>query len=155
RRRAPRTCAGIRSAFVRIVGLRHPRRCGAALVRQRRRGEASFVKRRAALAAAAGVVASALVGCTRTTRDGSGRVRLRLWYSLGGRNREVLLEIVRRFHAAQDDVRVEAVHQGEYFESLAKLRTAIAAKSAPGLSHVVAEVVPYLARANVLAKLDD
>ena len=49
---------------------------------------------------------------------------------------------------------VEAVYQGDYFESLAKLRTAIAAKAAPGLSHVVAEVVPYLARANVLEPLD-
>ena len=74
-------------------------------------------------------------------------MRLRLWYSLGGRNREVLLEIVRRFHASQDEIRVEAVYQGDYFESLAKLRTAIAAKAAPALSHVVAEVVPYLARA--------
>src|SRR5439155_21757370 len=79
----------------------------------------------------------------------------RLWYSLGGRTREALLEIVRRFHAANADVRVEAVHQGEYFESLAKLRTAIAAKSAPGLSHVVAEVLPYLERAKVLEPLDD
>jgi sn-glycerol 3-phosphate transport system substrate-binding protein len=81
-------------------------------------------------------------------------VKLRLWYSLGGRNREVLLEIVKRFHLAQDEVRVEAVYQGDYFESLAKLRTAIAAKSAPALSHVVAEVVPYLARAGTLAPLD-
>jgi sn-glycerol 3-phosphate transport system substrate-binding protein len=66
----------------------------------------------------------------------------------------VLLEIVKRFHAAQDDVRVEPVYQGDYFESLAKLRTAIAAKSAPALSHVVAEVVPYLARAGTLEPID-
>ncbi|MBX3189068.1 MAG: ABC transporter substrate-binding protein [Labilithrix sp.] len=101
----------------------------------------------------AGAAALAL-GCKRSTRDDRGRVRLRLWYSLGGRNREVLLEIVRRFHASQDDVRVEAVYQGDYFESLAKLRTAIAAKAAPALSHVVAEVVPYLARAETLEALD-
>ncbi|HVJ95166.1 MAG TPA: ABC transporter substrate-binding protein [Labilithrix sp.] len=93
-------------------------------------------------------------GCARRTRDERGRVRLRFWYTLGGRNREVLFEIIRRFHAAQDDVRVEAVYQGDYFESLAKLRTAIAAKAAPALSHVVAEVVPYLARAGTLEPLD-
>jgi len=81
-------------------------------------------------------------------------VRLRLWYTLGGRNREVFLEIVRRFHASQNDIVVEPVYQGDYFESLAKLRTAIAAKAAPALSHVVAEVVPYLARANALEPLD-
>lgn len=114
------------------------------------------MKRRALLAGAA----AALLGCNRSPRgcsggaEAAGRVKVRLWYSLGGRNREVLLEIVRRFHAAQDDVRVEAVYQGDYFESLAKLRTAIAAKAAPALSHVVAEVVPYLARANTLAPLE-
>jgi sn-glycerol 3-phosphate transport system substrate-binding protein len=108
------------------------------------------ISRRAALAGGAALAS----GCTRSGRDERGRVRLRFWYTLGGRNREVLLEIVRRFHAAQDEVRVEAVYQGDYFESLAKLRTAIAAKAAPALSHVVAEVVPYLARAGTLEALD-
>jgi sn-glycerol 3-phosphate transport system substrate-binding protein len=103
----------------------------------------------ASLAALGGVS-----GCKRTLRDDKGRVRLRLWFSLGGRNREVLLEIVKRFHQAQDEIHVEPVYQGDYFESLAKLRTAIAAKAAPALSHVVAEVVPYLARASTLEPLD-
>jgi sn-glycerol 3-phosphate transport system substrate-binding protein len=93
-------------------------------------------------------------GCSRPVRDAKGRVRLRLWYTLGGRNRETFLEIVRRFAATNDDIAVEPVYQGDYFESLAKLRTAIAAKAAPALSHVVAEVVPYLARAKTLAALD-
>lgn len=110
------------------------------------------VTRRQILAGAAG--SWAVSGCKRSTRDAQGRVRVPLWYSLGGRNREVLLEIVRRFHAAQDEVRVEPVYQGDYFESLAKLRTAIAAKAAPALSHVVAEVLPYLARAGTLESLD-
>lgn len=101
----------------------------------------------------AGAAASA-IACKRQVRDEAGRVKLRLWFTLGGRNRDVLLEIIKRFHASQNDVRVEPVYQGDYFESLAKLRTAIAAKSAPGLSHVVAEVVPYLARAQALEPLD-
>lgn len=114
------------------------------------------LRRRDLLAgAAAATLGAGASGCGRRVRDAAGRVRVRLWYSLGGRNREVLLEIVRRFHAAQDEVRVEPVYQGDYFESLAKLRTAIAAKAAPALSHVVAEVVPYLARARTLAPLDD
>ena len=98
--------------------------------------------------------ALAAAACKRSPRDKHGRMKLRFWYSLGGRNREVLLEIVRRFHETQDDVRVEAVYQGDYFESLAKLRTAIAAGAAPALSHVVAEVVPYLERAKTIEPLD-
>ncbi|MBX3231095.1 MAG: ABC transporter substrate-binding protein [Labilithrix sp.] len=101
-----------------------------------------------------GGAAASLVGCRRSTKDAQGRTRLRFWYALGGKSRETLLEIVRRFHAVQDDVRVEAVHQGDYFESLAKLRTAVAARAAPALAHVVAEVVPYLVRANALEALD-
>ena len=113
--------------------------------------------RRAFAATAAGASLAALggtAGCKRALRDEHGRLRLGLWFSLGGRNREVLLEIVKRFHAVQDEIHVEPVYQGDYFESPAKLRTAIAAKAAPALSHVVAEVVPYLARAGTLEPLD-
>jgi sn-glycerol 3-phosphate transport system substrate-binding protein len=110
--------------------------------------------RRAFVAGASLAALASVGGCKRALRDDKGRVRLRLWFSLGGRNREVLLEIVKRFHATQDEVVVEPVYQGDYFESLAKLRTAIAAKAAPALSHVVAEVVPYLARASTLESLD-
>jgi sn-glycerol 3-phosphate transport system substrate-binding protein len=112
------------------------------------------VSRRGFVAGAALSALGATAGCKRALRDDKGRVRLRLWFSLGGRNREVLLEIVKRFHATQDEIHVEPVYQGDYFESLAKLRTAIAAKAAPALSHVVAEVVPYLARASTLEALD-
>ena len=77
------------------------------------------------------------------------------WYAYGDLVRKVLLDLVDRFNAAQSRVLVRAVHQGDYFESLAKLRTALAAGVAPTLSHVVLEVVPYLARAGVLEPLDE
>lgn len=114
------------------------------------------VGRRAVLRAAQSASLFAMLGeagCRRAERDSQGRVRLRLWHSLGGRPRAALLEIVRRFHEREPGVRVEAVYQGDYFEALAKLRTAVAAGAAPALSHVVAEVLPYLARANALEPL--
>jgi sn-glycerol 3-phosphate transport system substrate-binding protein len=76
------------------------------------------------------------------------------WYAFGDAVRKVLLELVAAFNAAQSRVLVRPVHQGDYYESLAKLRTAIAAEAAPALSHVVLEVLPYLARAGVLEPLD-
>src|SRR5262249_14211675 len=69
--------------------------------------------------------------------------------------REVLLDLVGRFNRAQTKVWIDATYQGDYFEALAKLRTALAAGVAPTFSHVVGEVVPYLARAGVLEALDD
>ncbi len=77
------------------------------------------------------------------------------WYAYGDLVRKVLLDLVDRFNGVQTRVVVKAVHQGDYYEALAKLRTALAAGVAPTLSHVVLEVVPYLARAGVLEPLDD
>ena len=84
-----------------------------------------------------------------------GRTPVSLWFSYGGTNREVLEGLVQRFNRGQTRDYVQAVYQGDYFEGLAKLRTAIAARCAPVLSHVVGEVVPYLAEAGVLEPLAD
>jgi sn-glycerol 3-phosphate transport system substrate-binding protein len=94
---------------------------------------------------------SALVGCGRPSPP--GRIHVSLWYTYGGRNREVLERLVGRFNRTQSDVWVDAIYQGDYYEGLAKLRTAIAARAAPTLSHVIGEVVPYLAEAGVLEPL--
>jgi sn-glycerol 3-phosphate transport system substrate-binding protein len=105
------------------------------------------ISRRAFLAGCAG----GAVACGRASRAGAAT----LWFSYGGKNREVLLDLVGRYNRAQTNVRVEATYQGDYFEALAKLRTALAAGVAPTFSHVVGEVVPYLARAGVLEPLDE
>ncbi len=78
-----------------------------------------------------------------------------LWFSYGGKNREVLLSLVDAFHRAQGEHRVRAIYQGDYFELLAKLRTAIHAGAAPAVTHVVGEIVPYLVEAGVLQRLDE
>ena len=85
----------------------------------------------------------------------AGRIVVPFWFTYGGRNRATLATLVARFNRSQRDVWVRAVFQGDYFEGLAKLRTALAADAAPPLSHVVGEVVPYLAEAGVLEPLDD
>ncbi len=112
------------------------------------------MKRRQFLQASAAAAGVATLGC-ETTHAPPGRKVASLWFSYGGRNRRVLEELVHRFNHAQRDHWIHAVYQGDYFEALAKLRTAIAAKAGPAFSHVVGEVVPYLASAGVLEKLDD
>jgi sn-glycerol 3-phosphate transport system substrate-binding protein len=84
----------------------------------------------------------------------TGRTLVRLWFTYGGRNREVLESLVARFNVVQREVWVKAIYQGDYYEGLAKLRVAIAGGTAPALSHVVGEVIPYLAEARVLEHLD-
>ncbi len=110
----------------------------------------STLSRRAIIAAAS---SSALVGCRKKSHD--GRAVARLWFCYGGNNRVVLLDLVNKFNKLQGAAVVEPVFQGDYFESLAKLRTAIAAGVPPTFSHVLGEVIPYLSTAGVLEPLDD
>lgn len=114
------------------------------------------VSRRVLLSALAASLATSTIGCRRRARPQrrDGRIVVTFWYAYGDQVRRVLLELVARYNASQPRVLVEAVHQGDYFECLAKLRTALAAGAAPTLSHVVCEIVPYLARAGVLEALD-
>ena len=116
-----------------------------------------MISRRAVLHGSLAALAGApLAACTsRRASTEDGRTVATLWFAYGGKNREVLLDLVNRFNTSQSRVVVKATFQGDYFEALAKLRTAIAANAAPTFSHVVGEVVPYLARARVLEPLDD
>nr|MDQ2647045.1 extracellular solute-binding protein [Myxococcota bacterium] len=109
--------------------------------------------RRATLAGLglAGLTGLGLAGCGSSARSGR---EVPLWFTYGGRNREVLEALVSRFNQDPARVPVRPIYQGDYFEGLAKLRIALAARAAPALSHVVGEVVPYLAEAGVLEALD-
>src|SRR3954471_5940180 len=102
---------------------------------------------------ASAVCAAGFTGACAVDAVPKGRTPVSLWFSYGGTNREVLEALVRRFNEHQTRDYVQAVYQGDYFEGLAKLRTAIAVRSAPALSHVVGEVVPYLAEAGALEPL--
>ena len=103
------------------------------------------------LASSFAALAGAGAGCGRAGKEGEAS----LWFAYGGNNREVLLSLVDRFNAEQTTHRIKAIYQGDYFEALAKLRTAIAARAAPALTHVVGEVVPYLAQARTLLPIDE
>lgn len=104
-----------------------------------------------ALAASFGTlapIASSQSGCA--TRAPDGRIEATFWHSFGGAARKALLSLLDRFHAEQPRYAIKASFQGDYNESVAKLRTAYAAGAQPALTHVVLEIIPYLAEAGVL-----
>ncbi len=107
-----------------------------------------MISRRSLLGAAAVCV----LGCDNR-RTPPGRSGASLWFTYGGKNREVLEKLVARFNDVQGEHFIHAVFQGDYFEGLAKLRTAAAARAGPSLSHVIGEVIPYLAEVGVLEPL--
>jgi len=110
--------------------------------------------RRGWLRAAAGLTLGAALGCDARPPGSKGRHLVSFWFAYGGKNREALQKLVHRFNTSQTEVFVHATFQGDYFEALAKLRTAIAAGAAPTISHVVGEVIPYLHDAGVLEPLE-
>lgn len=113
-----------------------------------------MIRRRELLGGVAAGLAGTALGCRRLPPDAEGRSHAALWFSYGGRNREVLERLVGQFNSSQSEHWIQPVFQGDYFEALAKLRAALAARAAPATSHVVGEVVPYLAEAGVLEPMD-
>jgi sn-glycerol 3-phosphate transport system substrate-binding protein len=111
---------------------------------------AAGLGRRDLLRAAAAIGAGSALGCASP----SSREEVKLWFSYGGKNRQTLEALVSRFNVSQPSVHVKAIFQGDYFEALAKLRSAIVARSAPAMTHVIGEVIPYFAEADVLEPLD-
>ena len=114
------------------------------------------MKRRALLGGslgAVGALGAGALGAVGLAGCGSDRGPA-LWFSYGGKNREALLALVERHNRERPEAAIHAVFQGDYFELLAKLRTAIHAGAPPALTHVVGEVLPYLAAADVLEPLE-
>jgi sn-glycerol 3-phosphate transport system substrate-binding protein len=58
------------------------------------------------------------------------------WHSMGGELGKVADKLVADFNASQKDIQVEAVYQGTYDESLAKMKASMDAKSGPSLIQV-------------------
>lgn len=104
--------------------------------------------RRRSFISTIGASALSLSGCGASAKEAT------LWYSYGGKNREELLKLVDAFHVAHPEHRLRPVFQGDYFELLAKLRTAMHAGVTPTVTHVIGEVLPYMSRAGVLEPLD-
>ncbi|HZO13457.1 MAG TPA: ABC transporter substrate-binding protein [Polyangiaceae bacterium] len=109
-------------------------------------------RRELAIAGVLTAVGAATLATWGRTERRAGEIDL--WFSYGGNNRKVLLELVDAFHRRQSEVRVRPIFQGDYFEGLVKLRTGLFVGSVPTITHVVGEVVPYLFEAGVLELLD-
>ena len=103
------------------------------------------------------LVVAALVTCNRPDGDRVASEVARFWYSYGGKNREVLEDLVGRFNREQGrtggGARVEGTFQGGYFEARGKLRAALLGGDPPARTHVGSEAIPLLAEAGVLEDL--
>ncbi|CAN7213105.1 ABC transporter substrate-binding protein [Paenibacillus sp. LjRoot153] len=58
------------------------------------------------------------------------------WHSMSGENGQVVDRLVTSFNAAHKDIKVEAVFQGSYFDSLTKLKASIGSNLGPTMMQV-------------------
>jgi sn-glycerol 3-phosphate transport system substrate-binding protein len=85
--------------------------------------------------------------------EASGPVEVKFWYAYGGQNRKVTEALIERFNSAHPDIVVKGTYQGDYFESLAKLRVASRTSSGPVVTHVIGEALPQLWQSKLLEDL--
>ena len=105
------------------------------------------MRRFAGLALVLAVITAACGGATGggTTSDLSAQApgkdvkpaaKIVWWHAMSGVNGDALNKIVDGFNKSQNDIKVEAVFQGNYDDLLAKLNTALSSNAAPALVQV-------------------
>jgi ABC-type glycerol-3-phosphate transport system substrate-binding protein len=85
---------------------------------------------------------------------GSGPVKVRFWYGLGGQIGEVIVGQVKKFNAAQSAVEVEAVLQQSYDGVQEKFLASLVGGDVPELVQLEIHATPQFASAGALAPLE-
>lgn len=86
--------------------------------------------------------------------SGQGPVEIDFWYALGGKNGEVIEELVNKFNSEQNEVIVNASYQGDYYENHAKVMSSIAAGNPPDLTMVEIGSIAAFAESGALEPLE-
>lgn len=97
-----------------------------------------------------------LAGCGKSkaaSTSANGPVNVDFWYSIGGKNGEGVLKLVDKFNSSQNEVKVNAVQQGDYYENATKLQAAIVANNQPDLVMLEVSQVGQFGNSKVLADL--
>ena len=81
-------------------------------------------------------------------------ITISFWYAYGGKNREVTEALIRDFNKTHPKIKVSGTYQGDYFESLAKLRVSARTDLGPVVTHVVGESLPALWKSGILEDLE-
>jgi len=81
-------------------------------------------------------------------------VEIDFWYALGGRNGEIIQEMVKNFNESQKDVVVKASYQGSYYENHSKVLAAVSAGNQPDVTMVEVGSIGAFADAKVLEELE-
>lgn len=119
------------------------------------------IKKMISTTLAISLLALSLTGCKTKEQnqavDGvsEGKVQIEFWNALTGKNEEILKGFVEEFNAQSENVEVNMVSQGDYWENGTKLQAAIAAKNQPDLTMLEITQISQFASFGTLANVDD
>jgi sn-glycerol 3-phosphate transport system substrate-binding protein len=94
------------------------------------------------------------LGCKKEAPAQGDVTEVNFWFSYGGTNREVTEAMIADFNASHPKIKIKGTFQGDYFESLAKLRVAARTSSGPVVTHVIGEALPELWEKGLLEDLE-
>jgi sn-glycerol 3-phosphate transport system substrate-binding protein len=80
---------------------------------------------------------------------------IEFWHALTAHNGEGLQKIVDDFNTSQNDVKVNAIFQGDYYENAAKLQAALIAGNQPDVIMLEVALVGQFVAADALVNLED
>jgi sn-glycerol 3-phosphate transport system substrate-binding protein len=103
--------------------------------------------------AAGGQTSGSGSGGQQQTADAGKPVEIDFWYALGGRNGEVIEEMVKQFNDTHKGIVVKPSYQGSYYENHAKVLAAVSAGNQPDVTMVEIASVGAFADAKVLQDL--
>ena len=74
------------------------------------------------------------------------KVTVNFWHSMGGDNEKILQSVVDTYNASQDKIEVVPEYQGNYYDSIAKVQTAIGAGNGPDILQTGSGQISILAK---------
>lgn len=125
-------------------------------------GKKSFGAAALAAVLAGGVLAGCSSKDTKSVTSDSGqssqggKVELTFWHGLESpENNQVLTEMINKFNASHDKIKVTAQSYGAQDQAIGKIQTAVAGKKAPDLVWLAPAYTGQFAKAGVLASVED
>lgn len=96
-------------------------------------------------------VFSLLVGAVA----GAQPMEIEFWYPLGGDVGQVIESQTAQFNASQNEIKVNAVYSGDYWQTMQRLQASLIAGNPPEVVVIEINAVPQFADSGALLNLDD
>ena len=90
-----------------------------------------------------------------SSSDASGKTTITMWHAMGGVNGEALQEMVDDFNASQDEVQVNIEYQGNYDDTITKLKAAMQSGELPDICQMYDVGTKFMVDSGLVIPVED